>query len=228
MAIIEKDKPLPRHTRLDYDECYAKLVLEKFFPDEYKKLELSDRPDLRDNARNIGIEVTSAYPSHMQEALSLFSSMKDRNEKGKAKGIKQLQKLGYNYTENGMDSPLFSYSIIGNEYPDIEQAMPSPVIDAVRVKLNKLNEGGYADLRQYNLFIQTEPKLDDWMPSEIMKRLLTLSNREKKYSVIYVLAITDLLIFDIEAQTWTRLKAGTKLYGLGDQARAMVEEGEEQ
>lgn len=61
-----------------------------------------------------------------------------------------------------------------------------------------------------------------------MKRLLTLSNREKKYSVIYVLAITDLLIFDIEAQTWTRLKAGTKLYGLGDQARAMVEEGEEQ
>ena len=127
-----------------------------------------------------------------------------------------------------MDSPLFSYSIIGNEYPDIEQAMPSPVIDAVRVKLNKLNEGGYADLRQYNLFIQTEPKLDDWMPPEIMKRLLTLSNREKKYSVIYVLAITDLLIFDIEAQTWTRLKAGTKLYVLGDQARAMVEEGEEQ
>ena len=53
MAIIEKDKPLPRHTRLDYDECYAKLVLEKFFPDEYKKLELSDRPDLRDNALTV-------------------------------------------------------------------------------------------------------------------------------------------------------------------------------
>lgn len=228
MAIIEKDKPLPRHTRLDYDECYAKLVLEKFFPDEYKNLELSDRPDLRDNARNIGIEVTSAYPPGMQEALSLFSSMEGRNEKGKAKGVKQLQKRGYNYTENGMDGPLFSYSIIGNEYPDIEQAMFSPVIDAVRIKLNKLNEGSYADLRQYNLFIQTEPKIDDWMPPKIMERLLTLSHREKRYSVIYVLAVTDLLIFDVESQTWTRLKTGPKLYGLGDKARAMVEEGEKQ
>ena len=31
MLKIEKDKPLPSHTRLDYDECYAKIILEKFF-----------------------------------------------------------------------------------------------------------------------------------------------------------------------------------------------------
>ena len=28
MVKIEKDRPLPRHTKLDYDECYAKIVLE--------------------------------------------------------------------------------------------------------------------------------------------------------------------------------------------------------
>ena len=62
MAIIEKDKPLPRHTRLDYDECYAKLVLEKFFPEEYQNLTISDRPDLRDEQHNI--ELKSHRPSH--------------------------------------------------------------------------------------------------------------------------------------------------------------------
>lgn len=228
MAIIEKDKPLPRHTRLDYDECYAKLVLEKLFPNEYKNLELSDRPDLRDNARNIGIEVTSAYPPHMQEALFIGADIPYRSEEEKKKGLNQLGKLGYEYTQYGMFSPSFSYTWVGNTYPDIEKALCAPIIEVVKKKLDKLNAGGYAELQQYNLFIQTEPSIDEWMPPKIMERLLTLSNREKRYTVIYVLAMKDLLIFDIESQAWTRLKTGTKLYGLSEQARAMVEEGEKQ
>lgn len=228
MAIIEKDKPLPRHTRLDYDECYAKLVLEKFFPDEYKNLELSDRPDLRDNARNIGVEVTSAYPSGMQEAHFIGSDIPYRSEKEKKKGIDQLGKLGYEYTQYGMFSSSFSYTWAGNTYPDIEKTWCAPLINAVRKKLDRLNKGGYADLQQYNLFVQMEPMIDNWMPPKIMERLLALSNREKRYSVIYVLAVTDLLIFDIASQVWTKLETGTKLYGLSEQARAMVEEGEKQ
>lgn len=226
MAIIEKDKPLPRHTRLDYDECYAKLVLEKLFPDEYKNLELSDRPDLRDKARNIGIEVTSAYPPHMQEALFIGADIPYRSEEEKKKGLNQLGKLGYEYTQYGMFSPRFSYTWAGNTYPDIEEALCAPVIEVVKKKLDKLNAGGYDELQQYNLFIQTEPRIDEWMPPKIMERLLTLSNREKRYAVIYVLAMKDLLIFDIESQAWTRLKTEKKLYGLCDQARVMVEEGE--
>lgn len=228
MAIIERDKPLPRHTRLDYDECYAKLVLEKFFPNEYKNLELSDRPDLRDNAQNVGIEVTSAYPPHMQEALFIGADIPYRSEEEKKKGLNQLGKLGYEYTQYGMFSPSFSYTWAGNTYPDIEKALCAPIIEVVKKKLDKLNAGGYAELQQYNLFIQTEPSIDEWMPPKIMERLLTLSNREKRYTVIYVLAMKDLLIFDIESQAWTRLKTGTKLYGLSEQARAMVEEGEKQ
>lgn len=226
MAIIEKDKPLPRHTRLDYDECYAKLVLEKFFPDEYKNLELSDRPDLRDNARNIGVEVTSAYPPHMQEALFIGADIPYRSEEEKEKGLNQLGKLGYEYTQYGMFSPSFSYTWAGNTYPDIENALCAPIIEVVKKKLDKLNAGGYDELQQYNLFIQTEPSIDEWMPPKIMERLLTLSNREKRYSVVYVLAVTNLLIFDIESQVWTKLETGTKLYGLSEQARVMVEEGE--
>ena len=42
------------HTKLRYDECFAKIVLERFFPNAYNDLLLSDRPDLRDNKKASG------------------------------------------------------------------------------------------------------------------------------------------------------------------------------
>ena len=46
------------------------------------------------------------------------------------------------------------------------------------------------------------------------------------YSVIYLLALNGLFWFDIKQSTYGMLETGPKLYGLGEQARAMVEEGE--
>ena len=63
---------MPRHTKLDYDECYAKIILEMFFPAKYQDLQISDRPDLRTKDGNIGIEVTSAIPQEEQEALAPY------------------------------------------------------------------------------------------------------------------------------------------------------------
>ena len=48
MKKIEKNKPLPCHTRLNYDECYAKIILETFFPELFHNLEIKDKPDLID------------------------------------------------------------------------------------------------------------------------------------------------------------------------------------
>ena len=67
MAKIEKDRPLPSHTKLDYDECYAKIVLEKFFPDQYENLQISDKPDLRDISNNIGIFRTLKKKNRINE-----------------------------------------------------------------------------------------------------------------------------------------------------------------
>ena len=65
---IDKNKPLPDHTKLDYDECCAKLILEELFPNRYHNLLLADKPDLQ--GTNVGIEVTIANDSKMQEALN--------------------------------------------------------------------------------------------------------------------------------------------------------------
>ncbi|WP_417019757.1 hypothetical protein [Anaerobutyricum hallii] len=93
MAKIRENEPLPPHTRLSYDECYAKLILEKIFPNRYENLQLSDKPDLRDLKHNIGIEVTSVIPKEEQEALNLAAMMPYVNEQSQERRRKRLKKL---------------------------------------------------------------------------------------------------------------------------------------
>lgn len=226
MAIIEKGKPLPRHTRLDYDECYAKLVLETFFPGEYKNLKLSDQPDLRDVVHNTGIEVTSAVRQKEREAVMLACEIPYLPEQDQKRRIEYLKRSGYNYTKYGMSHPKRSYTWMGLGFPPIETTFCSDFLYAVAKKTEKLNQGKYALLKQYNLFVYSELYIEDWMPSKILEWLHSASNRTMSYSVIYLLALNGLFWFDIKQSTYGMLETGPKLYGLGEQARAMVEEGE--
>ena len=70
MVAIDPGKPLPDHTKLDYDECCAKLTLEELFPERYAQLTLADKPDLQ--GQDVGIEVTVANDPKMQEALNKY------------------------------------------------------------------------------------------------------------------------------------------------------------
>ena len=204
-----------------------KLLLEKFFPDEYKNLELSDRPDLRDVKHNIGIEVTSAIPQKTQEAIMLACEIPYLPKEDQKKRIEYLKRNGYNYTNYGMSHPGRSYTWVGLGHPSIEITFCSDFLHAVTKKIEKLNQGKYAVLKQYNLFVKSELYVEDWMPTKILEWLLAKCNSEKRYSVIYLLALNGLFWFDIERQVSGMLETGPKLYGLGEQARAMVEEGEE-
>lgn len=97
MPKIEKGKPLPDHTKLDYDECYAKLVLERHFPNRYSSLKIIDKPDLIDEEKCIGVEVTSAIPIKRREAIKLWYKMPyySANEQKRAK--ERMKQLGEPY-----------------------------------------------------------------------------------------------------------------------------------
>ena len=114
----------------------------------------------------------------------------------------------------------------GAWFPPIETTFCSDFLHAVAKKIEKLNHGKYALLKQYNLFVYSELYIEDWMPSKILEWLHSASNRTMSYSVIYLLALNGLFWFDIKQLTYGMLETGPKLYGLGEQARAMVEEGE--
>ena len=51
MAKIEKDRPLSSHTKLNYYECYAKIVLEDVFSEQFCDLIIADKPDLQSSGK---------------------------------------------------------------------------------------------------------------------------------------------------------------------------------
>lgn len=67
-----KNKPLPDHTKIDYYECLAKIVLEEIFSKEFERLEIIDKPDLQNNEKDTGIEVTIARNGKQLENEKLF------------------------------------------------------------------------------------------------------------------------------------------------------------
>ncbi len=97
MVKIEPGKPLPGHTRLDYDECCAKITLEELLPAQYQNLILADKPDLQGN--EVGIEVTIADDRKKQEAVSNWVRANNtENKKIRDSAIERMRQLGVEFT----------------------------------------------------------------------------------------------------------------------------------
>ena len=74
-----------------YEEQLALSLLQKHFP-IYRELELSDRPDLIDNQRSLGVEVTMALNPHVEEREKYFEKhLKNRNRQEVS--VAQLEKV---------------------------------------------------------------------------------------------------------------------------------------
>lgn len=93
MSKIDKDKPLPDHTKLKYEECVAKVFLEHFFNDRYGCLKIIDKPDLYSEKGNIGIEVTEAVNARKKEAEKMWYTMSYLDDEGKKNHIKRMEEL---------------------------------------------------------------------------------------------------------------------------------------
>ena len=219
MAKIRENEPLPPHTKLSYDECYAKLILEKFFPNKYENLQLSDKPDLRDLKHNIGIEVTSAIPKEEQEALNLAAMIPYVDEQAQERRRRRLKKMGYRYMKYGMAHPPESY---------IKDTPCKRFLEAYEEKIRKLNSGNYAELEKYDLYVYSEEVIDSWMIPKLIQAVSSINVGEKKYRYIYFVTLCEILVFDTEHDECAGIDIadGRKLDGLGEKARKIVEAGE--
>lgn len=61
------DAPLPKHTELDYYECYAKIILSHLLSINCESILIRDRPDLQFIDDSRGIEVTQAIDQDQQK-----------------------------------------------------------------------------------------------------------------------------------------------------------------
>lgn len=149
---IDKDKPLPDHTSLDYDECCVLLILKELFPERYSVLEIADMPDLQ--GLDVGVEVTIADEKDHLEALNNWvKAYNCEDEKQRERYIERMKQLGVTYT-GGVQS-----------WPGKTPSFKS-VKEAVDNKISKLKTGNYKCFSSYELFILT----DEWMTESILNQ----------------------------------------------------------
>ena len=92
------DKPLPDRTKIDIWECYARHVLQFIDSNKYGNLSYSDKPDLIDRTRSLGIEVTDAQSRESREAESLYSRLAYiDNQSWKQRQIERIEQCGAHY-----------------------------------------------------------------------------------------------------------------------------------
>lgn len=221
MAKIRENEPLPPHTRLSYDECYAKLILEKIFPNRYENLQLSDKPDLRDLKHNIGIEVTSVIPKEEQEALNLAAMMPYVNEQSQERRRKRLKKIGYRYTKYGMAHPPESYRYDGDfNDVNIKDTPCKRFLEAYEEKIRKLNSGNYAELEGYDVSTPLQDKELHSLIDRLNPDLRAIDTFDGKTRTKEFYAMT-------KEDAYALLESIAKLSGTMDKLQRLTPEGHE-
>jgi len=202
----------------EYYEKLAKEILEKYPHSIYTDLIQDDRPDLQDFVNNIGIEVTNSGDYKGFEADSTFKKIYGKHfeeltplENDK---VGELRSKDYSFEEsglNGIDLLGFPAKWMSNECILTE-------IGKKLKKLNRVGEQSYRDFDSYHLFIFSEYFLDyteigyfDPEKNEIVRiecknqifelihEIATMQKSfTRKFTLIYILWISELYILDIE------------------------------
>lgn len=211
---IDKTKPLPDHTRINYYECCAKLILEEVFPERYSELKLDDAPDIQ--GCDVGIEVTIGNNQKKMEALNNWVKANAcEDDKKRKKYTERMAQLGVKYTGGVQGWPL--------ETPSFKETK-----NAVNGKIKKLQNGGYKEFPRYELFVFT----DTWYHDTIIRTAKEHFFEESVcdwFKTIYVFSMeTDLHIFETDIKEHTVINIETSEQSdRNRRARRMVEDAED-
>lgn len=214
---------LPEHTKLKYEECYAKIILEHCFPQKYCNLLIEDKPDLYDNKNDIGIEVTSAIKPDFREAQSLWSEMQNKNPAQQERAKERMRQLHYAY-QGGIQT------WGANEYDKGATSQDYDIVyKMIESKLQKLNRKGlYKDCQSYALFVESFTNMEqDWI-NQFIKQIKVIYDRyDKIYDIIYFLAQNDIMEIDMIQNKCSNMISIDNCQGeLARLACKMVKDGE--
>lgn len=186
-----------------FNEYFAKVILENCFPNKFQNVEISDKPDLRYNEDEIGIEVAYCTPKEVVEAFNCI----DRYEKAEdipEKTLEKAKRVGVTIDERGV---LWSQDSYGDNMA-IEKTPIRYFLDMVRKKVERLNSenADYADMKSYELFINSPITMPNWFKRETFQVLKNINNRKKQYDTIYLLlSEPKLLVFNLKENKYDEL-----------------------
>lgn len=218
---INERGPLPDHTKLKYQECYAKILLEKYITKFNGGLGIQDRPDLFSKELNIGIEVTDIMSKEKKEAIKLWYTMPYVTKEKQILHKARMEKLGYPYQEgvmvwsspdcnNGLDSEQFQY-----------------LYSALDKKLKKLNKGLYDSSYRIECLFFTELLMafEEYIP--LGTRLQEIQNKyERKFASIYIVDVGYIYEYDFINHKGKKYYYQESNYSIAVNSRKMVIEAE--
>ena len=142
---------LPSHMKIDIWEEYARVVLNWLEPADYSGLTTADKPDLVDEANDLGVEVTWSLPEGSQEIDTLYLRLcTEKDSKRRSYIEKRLSQLGAKVNKyvclhpTGHDDFLLIHK-------------------SHEAKLELLNKGGYRPFRHNHLFVMSDILADETM-----------------------------------------------------------------
>ncbi len=220
-----ENKPLPEHTRLDYHECLAKIVLETMFPSHFMDLELKDKPDLQNIEKQVGVEVTSSINPIQERNEGLCTKIAYGQIRNKEKAIEII---------NSSYEPR-SIMINGKEIREPERycngilvGIPGRdsfdlIYKAFKQKVYKLNKGGYRIFLHNTLFVHSDILTNQDMIDEVIIQMNAFQAKyESKFQKIFVYVPAYLYILNLMDKTGEIKFIKEDQYDWDVQAREMV------
>lgn len=206
-------KLLPDRTPLRYDECYAKIVLEKVISKSYEKLIIKDKPDLQFPDGSVGIEVTQALDPEQLQAERLYSKIERSLVRNEEAAKKQITKCGAEYKDGVLQGKPGTDSF-------------KLILEALEKKLKTINKGEYDKFNEYVLFLLSDIYSDETMRQEALNFMIEKSSEYKiKFNQIIVLVPESLYIFKLKRQDCQVINVSSEnLFKMSCLAWEMVED----
>lgn len=188
----------------NFYEIFAKISLQNVFPDEFSNLTLSDRPDLIDDTRKLGIEVTYAT-NEKEEKLNAYyqdSLFGKRIEQISSKGLSVFRKNKYDIVFDGETHTVSAYK---KEYEPFDINI---VYEAIKRKFLKLNSGLYKYPDNISLYLEMSKYSYENADMSVAEKILSYANELKSkntfafkeifYDCIFVMYRCNLLNGTVE------------------------------
>ena len=212
--IIDSNKPLPSNTIYNYDECFAKLLLEQQFPDIFKDLELIDKPDLQNTNLDLGIEVTTAIEKNDLELDKLYIGLEYNLVNNRKSVIKKIDSLGGKIHSGILEHPGRSRNLC-----NIEKCIYN--------KLKKLNDEDYKKFSKNYLFMTDQNIILEQECPDLLNKYKSLQEGYKyQYHGIYIYRLGgELFEFDFVNNKYN-IHEVKNVYEISMNASKMVEDKE--
>ena len=186
-----------------FDTCfferYAKISLENLLGERYTSLINSDRPDLQDPEKRIGIEVTRAIRENKNVAHALINEIAGKPITDvESEDFRDIRKNGYAY---GLDNEGWVGSLEYNYW-----ALAHPMRRIISSKVGKVTSGFYGDFEEFGLYIFTKEDINDADVTNAIDQISELQyGKRQRYHKLFISQIQSLYCCDLTTQTYQNI-----------------------